>query len=288
MSSKTTYSIEAITNIFDVKRYADTEYFNMFDWHQQLLCRFANHSYCEEYLHKTNSNHLDAIIKSVLESPLRQRDILDLDILRRFDNPKSASETLSVALRYRPVGDMQICSILKAADKIEKELKFYAPYIDKYKNKGPDEELPKEIFDSYHSAVLKNIEKWPRTNDVFLSVDTTMPDEALIAGFSIWLKNKREELADYGRKLKRKRVLSSKDMESWFKNRTLPYLDLLFLSKCLGINIPYHKQGAIIFPDEYDIDLSERIRKVTKPQANWLIDQENIEMILATASSHSP
>jgi hypothetical protein len=37
----------------------------------------------------------------------------------------------------------------------------------------------------------------------------------------------------------------------------------------------------MIFPDEYDVDIVERLRKVTKPTAEWLI-KSNIYQTLAT------
>ena len=90
--------------------------------------------------------------------------------------------------------------------------------------------------------------------------------------------------AKYKLKHDRKRKFSKVDFARWSANAVLPYIDLEIWSKYEGGSIPSHVMADAIFPDEIDIDVSEKIRKVTKPSAKKLLNYSTIEMLKRQAN----
>ena len=60
----------------------------------------------------------------------------------------------------------------------------------------------------------------------------------------------------------------------WCKYQILAFLDLKIWATFEEVNLPYHVIGEALFPDDIDIDTTERIRKVTKLLAGEAINKE--------------
>ncbi|WP_426992078.1 DUF6387 family protein [Methylomonas sp. CM2] len=122
-----------------------------------------------------------------------------------------------------------------------------AAYTMSYRN----DEL-KKYFDDY-------CEPWGFGNAI-LSVGLHATDEHIIQDFKIWLAKTRKLLA----KASAKRVFTNADFSEWTEYKILPYLDLQIWSIYSGSRITQAMIGNAIFPDELDVDTTERIRKTTK------------------------
>ncbi len=59
--------------------------------------------------------------------------------------------------------------------------------------------------------------------------------------------------------------------------RILPFLDLALWQMMEGLTLPHHRVASALYPDEFDVDLTERVRKVTRPLAEQLIDHDFLE-----------
>ncbi len=70
-------------------------------------------------------------------------------------------------------------------------------------------------------------------------------------------------------------------MDSWAKFQILPFVDLSNWAKLEDVKIPDPVMGAALFPNEYDVSLSERIAKVVRPKAKWLTRQSVVSAIEA-------
>ncbi len=68
-------------------------------------------------------------------------------------------------------------------------------------------------------------------------------------------------------------------MNKWIKYRVLAYLDLKLISDFEGRSITQNKLGRMIYPDEFDIDLTERIRRSVIPCADSLLCFEGMEAL---------
>jgi hypothetical protein len=73
-----------------------------------------------------------------------------------------------------------------------------------------------------------------------------------------------------------KNNISSATFKRWAEMRVLPYMDLELWARNEKVNIPEHIYGNLLFPDETNIDVTERIRKTVKPLAKKLLSNELI------------
>lgn len=102
-------------------------------------------------------------------------------------------------------------------------------------------------------------------NERFLRVDLEAPDELLEAEFDAWLSLQRQRQASSGEITPR--MASEADFADWCKYRVLPYIDLAFAMDYEGFRLTQERLGDLLFPDEPDVSIAERIRKVTRPKA---------------------
>ena len=114
-----------------------------------------------------------------------------------------------------------------------------------------------------------------------LSIDLDATDEQLKEDFSLWLSQQR---AINNQEYRRKKF-ASKDINKWIKYRILPYLDLTLISDWEGNSLTQNKLGRMIFPNEFDIDLTERIRRSVKPIADSLLSFEAMQALYFQAQT---
>lgn len=112
-------------------------------------------------------------------------------------------------------------------------------------------------------------------------VDLSATDEQIKIDFAHWLTHYRQAIK-YQHK---KRLFSQADFDYWIEYGVIPYMDLVLIAKIEGKKITQNKLARLIFPNEYNVDIVERIRKVTKPTAEWLINNQ-IHSALSTQYSY--
>ena len=95
-------------------------------------------------------------------------------------------------------------------------------------------------------------------------IDILAPDDAIIAGLKEWLAKQRKDL-DVLAGIKSR--YTEADMRRWRDLRLLQYLDLSLFANLSEISLTQHETGLIIFPDSYDINLADKIRRVVRPEA---------------------
>lgn len=99
--------------------------------------------------------------------------------------------------------------------------------------------------------------------DVIAKINMHGSDEKIKNDFANWLASTRRELDIHTSK----REFSVDDFSSWSANAILPYLDLTFWARANGCEITQQILGVSLFPNEYNVNLAERIRKVVAPAA---------------------
>jgi hypothetical protein len=106
-----------------------------------------------------------------------------------------------------------------------------------------------------------------------LSINLHASDEHIIEDFKNWLANTRSSLA----KKSAKKTFSTADLTEWTDYKILPYLDLKIWSIFTNCHITQVILGNAIFPDELDVDTTERIRRTTKKKAEWLMNHSILD-----------
>jgi Family of unknown function (DUF6387) len=64
-----------------------------------------------------------------------------------------------------------------------------------------------------------------------------------------------------------KKLFTIADFSDWHESRILPYFDLTTFAEIEETKIPLHEIADALFPNEIDVDVAERVRKVTKKKA---------------------
>jgi hypothetical protein len=96
-------------------------------------------------------------------------------------------------------------------------------------------------------------------SEELVHVDLNATDDVLKEEFDHWLRQKRET---QGNPSARKRMYSESDFADWHKHKLLAYIDLTDYCVISGQELTNKQKGDLLFPNEYDIDIAERVRKV--------------------------
>jgi hypothetical protein len=123
-----------------------------------------------------------------------------------------------------------------------------------------------------YASILKQVIS---IDDPILSVDLNVSDEQLINEFIRWLQVKREQMGTPPRQ----KMFTSTDFYRWKNLRILPYLDLTIMASFERKKLTYNYIGQKLFPDIYDVDLTQKVRQQVKPLADSLIMTENLSVL---------
>lgn len=109
-----------------------------------------------------------------------------------------------------------------------------------------------------------------------ITINLSASDEQLQEDFSNWLAVQRSAEAT-----RRKTRITERDFDVWREAKVLQYFDLIVISEIHGDRIPNHVMGDLLFPDEVDVDVAERVRKVTKRKAEQVFCGETVDILHA-------
>ncbi|MGX5885796.1 DUF6387 family protein, partial [Burkholderia gladioli] len=115
--------------------------------------------------------------------------------------------------------------------------------------------------------------------EVSVKVDLFSSEEKLVDDFKRWVKLTRAAL-DIPNLQRRFKV---GDFERWSQNRILAYLDLSFWAQINGVQLTNQAIGVALFPDEFNVNLAERVRKVVAPLALSAASPPYIEALFSQA-----
>ena len=85
-----------------------------------------------------------------------------------------------------------------------------------------------------------------------------MSDEQLIRDF-------KKFLCEYRNALNFDQINFSAEIKKWNKHKLLPCLDLLIWSNIENVHITNKVLGTVLYPQEFDMDPTERVRKTVGP-----------------------
>ncbi len=244
---------------FDLNNYDAAKSFDGYEWFKQLLKRRFIKDWINDYPH-----YAEKQIPIIKESPLSDYEIKD------FNNP--------------PVMDATYDDFLLAEKKptYKNASNIFDIHIvdDELNENGLHELAWTDLVEiEKHTPIIKQITSRVRP---VLSVDLTVSDEELIIDFKRWLQEKRENIKNNPRK----KMFTPNHFDRWKSLRILPYLDLTLISGFDGKDLPYYSIGDLLFPDDIDVDTTERVRKVVKPLADSLLVSESLSVLRAQNSNY--
>ncbi|MBX9298222.1 DUF6387 family protein [Chromobacterium vaccinii] len=146
--------------------------------------------------------------------------------------------------------------------------------IKKIEQDSPDEfeEVKNAILDgsrcqSNPKFPVSDMNDW--LGEGLITVDLSAPDTAIHDALDIWLKHIREEV---GRKDLSKRLFNNHDFSEWARLRIVAYIDLMQWSQTTGEKFTNAQIGNLLYPDEFEIDTTERVRKVLPIKAKEILN----------------
>lgn len=153
----------------------------------------------------------------------------------------------------------------------------------------PDNSLYKKI-PLRHSGMCRG------GNNAVATINLSATDEQIKNDFNHWLINYRKQVGlvnrlDKGKSKKKEKedvikapeskLIAQDDFDYWVKFGVIPYLDLMLIAKMEGKRITQNQLASLIFPNDYDVGTTDRLRDTTKPMAERLINQKTHKTLLA-------
>lgn len=102
----------------------------------------------------------------------------------------------------------------------------------------------------------------------FISIDFNNNDEKIMRDFSNWLANERK----INNQLNRSQKKTDNDLKKLHEYRVLPFIDLFFWGEITGITLTQYQLAQLLFPNEFEVDIKDRLRSVTRPKAMELLE----------------
>lgn len=176
-----------------------------------------------------------------------------------------------------------ICELNEATDEQVKVLKEYKNEYhgdENYDNfireahRTPYDFRHKQYFNQDYISSLAHV-----------TIDLNAPDEQIKNDFTHWLTHYRKASGLHIPKKKaHKKLFTQATFDHWIKFGLIPYIDLKLMADIEGKEITQEKLGELIFPDEF-VDTDYRIRTITKPEAERLMEEATHWSLLMQAAN---
>ncbi|MDO9050980.1 MAG: DUF6387 family protein [Methylotenera sp.] len=275
-----------IVSWFNFDNYKDCENFTALDWSNEILQRILLHIKCfndgsfyDEKKKISSIDSQDAI--NQIESIKKFGLFKNSNLYKNEVGKQRVLHSLQDTKKERYLDDITEFDAYKFLHssrnkhKIEKDMDILADnFISFERNK--DMEM---LFEEYQSP-FSNIEN---ANDDYgtryLRVNLDCTDESLQNLFLKWLNIQRSEFPFSQKNIK------TPLFTHWNAQRLLAYWDVITVLKHEGNSMTNNALGELIFFDEFDVVLEERIAKTTDPNAKKMISFETLDILYAQAHS---
>lgn len=118
-------------------------------------------------------------------------------------------------------------------------------------------------------------------NTTAVMIDLSASDEQIKKDFDHWLSEFRKAVKCTAGNFTKEIALAG-----WVQKKLLPYIDLMLAAELDGLTLGHVQAANLIFPGLSDID--NKIRRTTKPWADWLMKEETLFAIQAQLRSMTP
>ncbi len=186
-------------------------------------------------------------------------------------NKSNKSETFSV--QNMTVADI---GVIQQSEKLNNALQIFDELTDSdFNNFLRQYPNLRQQQSEYYKQFLSPISSFFDNQMHYVSVNLKASDEQIMSDFRQWLSEYRK-ITGIEQPIVKKRknplpAFTNNDLSRWVEYRVLPYIDLTMIAQLEGKEMTYPKIANLIFPDVYDVDIVERVKKTTKPEADRLI-----------------
>jgi hypothetical protein len=253
---------------FDIDRYRQTSKLGTKEWFYQLRIRSDCYSFFNNFYSRVKTNpELFEIFQTeeIATAHIKKFNVITTQCLITEDTYNY----------FYPEDDYyksfnKVISPLTVNDVLD--IGMNDLYIDNLTNIKFFKDIKKENSESplLMRAVDEINEQPERIRNI--KVDLGASNKEILTAFKTWLHTTRDKDAD----ISYKNNFNTVNYSQWSENCVLAFLDITIWSIIESVNIKNHVMGQFLFPNEYDVDLSEKIRKVTSPLALKLIKDETL------------
>lgn len=259
-------SVAELPREFDLSKYRASEKFGLADWAANFNFRALRRSTYSTFLEldrkKEGSptkeyldNELPRTLAYIWESPLVPEDVARV----------YCAESMSKHLSTRQVRDQSTLEGLAGYWEFgegDKRMKKYTEAMIRSNEDNAQDDDHKLLWETPMWKAFQECGIGDN-GDVSAVVNLHAPEDVLVAHFRDWLRTIK---AERGLDLPRKAV-SQTDLDDWSRYCLLPYIDLSFWAEANGFEITQQAMGSALFPNEYNVNLAERVRKTVAPMA---------------------
>lgn len=245
---------------FKLSNYDAVETFDINEWYFQLEKRQAlrlsiliNNDLAERlkvggWMHPHYEKTAKELIESIKDQPIFVNDKREMPV-------RSVTDTVLFDLRF--------ASVWNNNQENASDLSF-----DKFISTFPYMPVaPRKSIESYCCSIL--------------TVDINASDQQLKNDFEEWLKDFRQTTKYEAEK----KSIAPNALRKWAKHKVLPYLDLTLIAEAEKKRLTQNKLGNLLFPEEVEVDTTERIRATVAPLAEKLLDRKTLAVLMVQAKS---
>ena len=278
MKIKQIKNINQLPPAFSLDKYKSTIDFDIADWVVNLEYRFLS-----QYMVGRPSDWYVSEIKvrsaAILDDPIWWVTSID-DFINSggFSKPALASNVQDFEVRdfyFHSLGDSRYEAYMDGVDAYANPDSPVFGSLDAIQSQEMEARMAVPYYRMMEDCGI------PHLGDLIVKVDLHGTDQKIISDFTKWLSSTREKVALVAPRKK----ITKDDFLIWIKNAILPYLDLIAWSNANGVEITQQLLGTALFPDEYDVNLAERIRKVVAPMARTIAQDIFISSLRSQAIS---
>lgn len=256
---------------FSIAKYQSTNDFGIADWvvnlEMRVFCAFM-----VSLVDRDSASEWDckAFSDQILETPIYSASGFE-------KNPGLRKYVSSSHVRDMTVSDFYFGDRKHQGDRFEKYIQAFDRYVDAPNGEAPEDKalVEQPLWRAYEAVGIDD------DRNVGLYVDLHGTEEKIVEDFRSWLRSISEE-----RGIRTpKRTFDKRDFQGWCSSQLLPYLDLTNWAAARGTQISQQVLGTALFPEEYDVALSERIRKVVAPAARSIAHESFTDALRSQALS---
>jgi hypothetical protein len=271
--TRRTFKTVVMPDGFDIKKYDECANFQAQEWYSNLLMRTIrftairdHEGYYGEELRNNHAKWFEAPIHSSMK--ITEGDGYSKSINRRQVNDATAYDVLTTHLSL-PSDEQN--PYRKAVRAVQQDIE----------ENNCDNEVLFRAFEFLEVPAWKmDLDMgWDHSGEVRATVDLYASEEKLIEDFRSWLRETRTKL----NVPQLKRRFNATDFADWHHFRVLAYLDLTAWAHLLKIPMTHQQLGIALFPDEYGVNLADRVRKVVSPRALPLVTPATMDALYGQA-----
>lgn len=265
---------------FDIDNYNICTSFTRYSWEYALLFR----RFTIQFVSNRNSNQNQYEVeyyKKQIKQYASKEFLLEASSMKCEDSCHSFLE------KEESISNISYCDLLTMYENLQyhdnKSIHYMSEIIknrDKCYKMFKKEEEKLGIFDEHpfwgdylsedilpdNWSVFAEIPLY-EDSEAFARVNLRNNDEDIINSFKEWLQKTR---AIRGQKKTNK--MSDNELNRLAQFKVLPYIDLYLWAELTGEKLTLYQMASLLYPDEYEIDIKERLRSCTIPRAKALIN----------------